>query len=124
MTHLIPNLLHIRIILNDDGVFNVASRWRRCTVLLTVVIRRTAHATTVQENLERRTQMAGAGFQMHAVSITVETFGENHAVKRTIEFDVDAHVSLFALHLQMLNLRTVVWCAQRPWIVRHFVVTL
>lgn len=124
MTHLIPNLLHIRIILNDDGVFNVASRWRRCTVLLTVVIRRTAHAATVQENLEGRTQMAGARFQMHTVSITVEAFGENHAVKRTIEFDVDAHVSLFALHLQMLNLRTVVRCAQRPRIVRHFVVTL
>lgn len=117
MTYLIPDFLHVRIVLNDDGIFDVASRWRRCTVLLTVVIGRTAHAATIEENLESCTQMAGAWFQMHTMSITVETFGENHAIEWTIEFNVDAHMSFFALHLQMLNLWTVIWCSQRPWII-------
>lgn len=123
MTYLIPHFLHIRIILNDDGVLDVAAGWRRCPVLLTIVIGRAAHAATVQENLECRTQMAGARFQMHTVSITVETFRENHAVEWAIEFDIDAHVSLLALHLQMLDLRTVVWRTQWPWILRHLIVT-
>lgn len=86
------------------------------------MIGRTAHAATVQEYLECRTQMPGARFQMHTVSVTVETFGENHAVERAIEFNVDAHVSLLALHLQMLDLRTVVRRSQWPRIVRHLIV--
>lgn len=58
--------------------------------------------------------MTGTRFQVHAMRIAVVALGEDHAVERTIEFDVDAHVRLLALHLQMLDLRAVVRSAQRP----------
>jgi len=71
------------------------------------VVRRGAHAARVEEDLEGRAQVAGAGFQVHAVRIRVEAFAEDHTVERPIELDVHAHVRLLALHLQMFDLRGV-----------------
>lgn len=81
------------------------------------MIGRTAHAATVQKDFEGGAQMAGAWFQMYTMAIAVETFRENHAVEWTIEFNVHTHMSLFALDLQIFDLRTVVGCAQWPWII-------
>lgn len=61
--------------------------------------------------------MAGTRFQMHAVLIAVESLREDHPVEGSIEFDVDAHVRLLALHLQMLDLGAIVRGRQGPWVV-------
>jgi len=53
---------------------------------------------------------------MNAVGITVVAFGEDHAVKGTIEFNVDPHVSLLALHLQVLDLWLIARLTDGPWI--------
>lgn len=36
---------------------------------------------------------------MAATSLKFLTFGEDHAVERPVELDVDTHVGLLALHL-------------------------
>lgn len=81
------------------------------------MVRRAAHAAAVQEDLEGRTQVASARLQMHAVRIAVESLREDHSVEGSIEFDVDAHVRLLALHLQMLDLGAVVRGREGPWVV-------
>lgn len=81
------------------------------------MVRRAAHAAAIQEDLEGRTQMTGAGFQMHTVRVTVESLREDHSVEGSIEFDVDAHMRLLALHLQVLDLGAIVRGRQGPGVV-------
>lgn len=81
------------------------------------MVGRARHTAAVQEDLEGGAQVPSARLQMHAVRIAVETLGEDHAVERPVELDVDAHVRLFALHLQMLDLRAVVRGGQWPRVV-------
>lgn len=107
LPRLVPHFLHVRIVLHNDRVFHVAPRRRRGAIGSHVVVRRRAHAARVEEDLEGRAQMAGAGLQVDAVWIRVETLAEDHTVERPIEFNVHPHVRLFALHLQMLDLRGV-----------------
>lgn len=45
---------------------------------------------------------------MDAIGVTVVTLGEDHAVEGSVEFDVDPHVGLFALHLKILDLGLVI----------------
>jgi len=65
--------------------------------------------------------VAGSRFQVHTVGITVETLGEDHAVEGPVELDVHPHVGLLALHLQVLDLRTVVGAGQGPGLLGHIV---
>lgn len=81
------------------------------------MVRRTAHPAAIQEDLEGRTQVTRAGFQMHTVLITVESLREDHSIEGSIEFDVDAHMRLLALHLQMLDLGAIVRGRQGPRVV-------
>lgn len=48
------------------------------------------------------------------------SFGEDHSVERSIEFNVDTHVRLLALHLQILNLRLIARLANGPLIFRSW----
>lgn len=68
------------------------------------MIGRGAHTAGVEEDLEGGAEVTSARFQMNTVRIGIESLAEDHPVERTIELDVDAHVSLLALHLQMLDL--------------------
>lgn len=61
--------------------------------------------------------MTGTRLKMHAVRVTVESLREDHSVEGSIEFDVDAHMRLFALHLQVLDLGTIVVSGQGPGVV-------
>lgn len=96
---LIPDFLHVRVVLDDDGVLDVTTTRSGSSVTGGVVIGRRRHAAAVEEDLEGRTQMSGSWFQVDAVGIAVEPFGEDHAVEGSVEFDVDTHVCLLALHL-------------------------
>lgn len=107
LSRLIPHFLHVRVVLYDDRILHVAAGWRRGSVSRDVVIRRRAHAARVEEDLEGRAQMTGAGFEMHAMRIRVEALAKYHTVERPIEFDVHPHMCLLALHLQMLDLRSI-----------------
>lgn len=49
--------------------------------------------------------------------IAVESLGEDHPIERSIEFNINTHMCLLALHLQMFYLWHV-GCSQWPWIVR------
>lgn len=55
---------------------------------------------------------------MNTVRVAVMSLGEDHSVERSIEFDIDTHVRLLALDLQILNLRLVARLANRPLIFR------
>jgi hypothetical protein len=104
---LVPDLLHVRVVLDDYGVLDVAAGGRRGAVSSHVVVRRGAHAARVEEDLEGSAQVAGAGLQVHAVRVRVEALAEYHPVERTVELDVHAHVGLLALDLQVFDLRGV-----------------
>jgi len=109
--------LNVWIVLYDDGVLDVAARWCWSAVLIGIVVGRARHAAAVEEDLEGRAEMSSAWLHMHAVLVAVEALGEDHAVERPIELDVDAHVRLLALHLKVLDLRIVGGGSQRPRIV-------
>lgn len=71
------------------------------------MVGRTGHAAAVEEDFECGTQVTGARLHVNTVRVAVEALREDHAVERPIELDVDAHVRLLALHLQMFDLRVV-----------------
>jgi len=51
--------------------------------------------------------VASTGLQVDTVRIRVEALAEDHTVERSIELDVYPHMRLLALHLQMLDLRSI-----------------
>lgn len=106
--------MDVWIVLNDDGVLDVATRRRWCAVLIGVVVGRAGHSAAVQEDLESGAEMTGTGFHMHAVVVTVEALREDHSVEGTIELNVDTHVRLLALHLEVFDLWVVRCGSQRP----------
>jgi len=53
---------------------------------------------------------------VNAVGVAVVALGEDHAVEGSIEFDVDPHMSLLALHLQVLDLWLIARLTDGPWI--------
>lgn len=121
-SRLIPNLLDVRIVLNDYRVLDVTSGRSRRPISRSIVIGRAAHAARIQEDLEGRAQVASSWLEMNAVRIRVESFAEYHPIERTIELDVHSHVSFFALNLKMLDLRRVrrserpiFLCTMRLW---------
>lgn len=116
-TYLIPDFLHVGVVLDDDGVLDVASGRGWCTEVGSIVVSRAAHTAAVQEDLESCTKVTGTGLQMHTVRIAVESLREDHSVEGSIEFDVDAHMRLFALHLQVLDLGAIVRGRQGPRVV-------
>lgn len=107
LSRLIPHFLHVRIVLYDDRILHVAAGRRRGSVSRDIVIRRRTHAARVEEDLEGRAQVTGAGFEVNAMRIRVKALAKDHTVKRPIELDVHPHMCLLALHLQMLDLRSV-----------------
>lgn len=124
--YLIPDFLHIWIILNNDSILNIWS-WR-CwsTILICIVVCWARHAARVEEDFKCGTQMSSPWFHVHAMLIAVEAFREDHTVEWTIEFDVHSHVCFFALNLKMFNLRIVWGACKRPrlfamtWGLRHW----
>lgn len=81
LARLVPDLLHVRVVLDDDRVLHVAA-----TGSLPVTGHgtgsRTAgrcHSAAVQKYLERGAQMPGAGFHVHAMWIAVEACEQTHA---------------------------------------------
>lgn len=116
-TYLIPDFLHVWIVLNDDCVLHIATGRRRGTEVSCIMVGRAAHTAAVQEDFKSGTQMSGSRFQMHTVRIAVKSLREDHSVEGSVEFDVYTHVRLLALHLQMLDLGTIVRARQGPWVV-------
>jgi len=53
---------------------------------------------------------------VHAVDVGVVALAEDHAVEGPVELHADAHQILFALHLQVADLRHVVGLADLPGI--------
>lgn len=72
------------------------------------------HATSVEINIESGAKLSGTGSDMNAVGITIMTFGEDHSVEWPVEFNVDSHVRLFALNLQVFDLWLVTRCTNWP----------
>ena len=119
---LIPNFLDIWIVLNDDGVFYVATRRRGSSISSHIVIGRGAHATRIEEDFKGGTKVTCSRFQVDTVGIRIETFTEDHPVKGSIELYIHSHVCLFTLNLEMLNLgsirgskRPIFFCPMRHW---------
>lgn len=76
LASLIPNLLHVRVVLDDDGVLHVTAAGRLSVTGHGPAAAGTArrrHAAAVQQYLERGAQVTGAGFHVHAVRIAVVT---------------------------------------------------
>lgn len=78
LASLVPDLLYVRIVLDDDGVLHVTSAGRlsvsghgASTHASSTARRR--HAAAVQQDLERGAQVTGTGFHVHAVRIAVVT---------------------------------------------------
>ena len=75
-----------------------------------------SHAARVEVDVKSGTQLSRAGSNVNAVGVAVVALGEDHAVEGPIEFYVDPHVSLLALHLQVLDLWLIARLADGPWI--------
>lgn len=97
---LVEDLLHLRVILDHDGIFNVKSGClARLLDKLALIGARGGHSTGAEKDVEVRRQMTRTGRQMHALRIVVVALREDQTVKRTIEFDVNTHVVLLALYV-------------------------
>ena len=75
-----------------------------------------SHSASVEVNIESGAKLTGSRANVNAIGIAVVSLGENHSVEWPIEFNVDAHVSLFALHLQVLDLRLIARLTDGPLI--------
>ena len=91
---------------------------QRSREAITYLIGGRGHAARVEVNIESGAELPRTGSDMDAIGVAVVAFGEDHSVERPVEFDVDAHVGLFALDLQVLDLRLVGCCANWPLIFR------
>ena len=80
------------------------------------LVGRGSHAARVEVDVKSGTQLPRAGSNVDAVGVAVVAFGEDHTVERSVEFNVDPHVSLLALHLQVLDLWLIARLADGPWI--------
>lgn len=81
---LIPDFLHVGVVLYDDGVLYVAATGRWSSVATTAVVGRRGHATTIQEDLEGSTQVPRARLQVYTVWIAVETWTEIKSTLRKV----------------------------------------
>jgi hypothetical protein len=86
---LVPHFLHIWIVLDYDGVLDVAAAGCGCPIhTRCVVIRRGRHTAAVQVDLEGGAEMSRAWLQMHAVRVTVEPYN----TRVTLVIEVCRHV--------------------------------
>lgn len=81
---LVPHLLYVRVVLDNDRVLHVAtagglSVTGHSATGTAATGRR--HAAAIQQNLERGTQVSGAGFHVHAMWIAVEACHINKKVR-------------------------------------------
>lgn len=78
LASLVPDLLHVRIVLDDDGVLHITSAGRlpvsghSASAHASGTARR-RHAAAVQQYLKRGAQVTCTGFHVHAVRIAVVT---------------------------------------------------
>ena len=63
------------------------------------LVGRRGHSASVEVNIEGGAKLTRSRANVNAVGVAVMSRGEDHSVEWSIEFDVDTHVRLFALHL-------------------------
>jgi hypothetical protein len=74
------------------------------------------HSASVEVNIEGGAKLTRSRADVNAVGIAVVSLGEDHSVEWAVEFNVDTHVRLFTLDLQILDLGLVAWLTDGPLI--------
>lgn len=100
---LIPHLLHLGIVLDDDDVLEVGACPGSAgfvAVALAVVVRVSGSAALMESDVEAGRAPAQAGGQVDAVHVAVVALGEDDAVEGLVELDEHLHAVLLALHVQ------------------------
>lgn len=111
---LVPDLLHLRVVLDDDDVLEVRAGTGIGSVAVQPVLRVAGRAARVYADLEIYRSPAQAGGQVHAVSVTVMALAEHDPVERFVETQEHLHRVLLALDVQRHDLGHVRGRAVRP----------
>jgi len=100
---LIPHLLHLRIVLDDDDVLEVGSctsAARLVAITLAIVVRIASGAALMESNIEAGRAATQSRRQVDAVHVAVVTLGEDDAIEGFVELDEHLHAVLLALDVQ------------------------
>jgi len=80
------------------------------------LVGRWCHSACVEVNIEGGAKLTRSRADVNAVGIAVVSLWEDHSVEGSVEFNVDTHVRLFTLDLQILDLGLVTWLTNWPLI--------
>ena len=105
---LVPDLLDLRVELDDDGVLEEGARTGLRSVSVESVLRVAAGAARVDAHVERGRRPSQTGRQMDAVDVGVVTLAEDDSVERLVELNRHLHQILLALDVKGNDARHVV----------------
>jgi len=100
LARLVPNLLHLRVVLDDDDVLEVRAGPGVGAVPVQAVLRVAGRAARVYADLEVDGSAAEPGGQMDAVAVAVVALAEHDPVERLVEAQEHLHRVLLALDVQ------------------------
>lgn len=104
---LIPHLLHLRIILNDNDVLKVRARASFRSIAIQSVVGVACGATCMNANVKGGRCASETGRQMNAVDVAVVSLRENDAIEGFVELQENFHPFLFALYVQCDDFRSI-----------------
>ena len=101
---LIPDLLNLRIILDNDGVFKVSSGAGIGAITIQAILSVSSGTTGVDGNVEFGVGTSQTSGQVDAVNVAVVSLAEDDTVEGFVKFNVDLHQVLLASHVQASDL--------------------
>ena len=104
LASLIPDLLNLGIVLDDNCVLKEGSRSRVSSISVKSVLGVSSGSARVDGDVEFGAGAAESGGQVNAVDIGVVALGEDDSVEWLVEFDKYFHQVLFTGHVEADNL--------------------
>jgi len=97
---LVPNLLDLGIVLDNDGVLEVSAGAGVSAVAVQTVLGVTGCAAGVDGHVELSLAASEGCGQVHALGVAVESLAEDDTIERFVKLDGDLHEILLALDVE------------------------
>ena len=107
LARVVVHLLHVGVVLDDDGVLEVGSAARVAAHPVEAVLGVALGAAAVDADVEVGLLLAAVLAQVHALALAVVALAEDDPVEHLVELDAHLHQVLLALHLQVDDLGDV-----------------
>lgn len=102
-SRLIPDLLDLWIVLDDNRILKECSGSCLCSVSIQSILGITSRATTVDGDVEVNAVLPSIRRKMNTTSMAIVAFAEDDSVEWFIEFNGDFHQIFLTLDIQMDN---------------------